>query len=341
MKIKIIGGGWYGCHLASSLLADDHDVTLFEKTGSLFSGASGANQSRTHLGFHYPRCKKTRNESRAGHREFMEKYGELTKEIPCNIYAIASDVSLIDFKTYRDIMAASGNDFLTLAPGDHGLTNIEGAVVTGERLILQIHTKRMFERLLAGHIIYSTYEDMSEYGSSAKEGVDRTYDLVLNCTYGALPTPGVARYEPCVLYIYEGRQEYACTVMDGPFGVSMYPYFEDGYVSLTSVEHTPIAICDSFQEAQSAVAEAEAYTGWLDKNRNAMEDRMAHYLPWFRDNYRYRSHSIAIRSLPGSAADRRTCHCYRDGNVVSVLPGKISGIFKIEREIKEIIDDCG
>mgnify|MGYP001573815568 FL=1 len=79
MKIRVVGGGWYGCHIALSLIADGHQVTLFERGYKLFHGASGANQSRLHLGFHYSRDAQTRLESRHSFGEFMASdYGDLT-----------------------------------------------------------------------------------------------------------------------------------------------------------------------------------------------------------------------------------------------------------------------
>ena len=326
MKVNVIGGGWYGCHIASTLLNEGHGVDLYESTGSLFSGASGANQSRLHLGFHYPRCAKTRAEAIAGYVQFMQTYPELTKEVPCNIYAVAEEVSFLDFQTYRDTMIASGLEFITLEQGDHGLDNIEGALLTAERLILQDHARDMFKKLLSGRVRKKKVKDIPK----------DTGAIFINCTYGGLPTPGVERYEPCVLFIYEGPTHYAVTVMDGPFGVSMYPYFQDGYVSLTSVEHTPIGKYKTMDEARKAENEFIGSAAYKKAER-LMRKRMSQYLPWFNDNYRLVSHSMSIRALPGSLADRRTCHATRKGNVISVLPGKISGIFKVMDEIRSLL----
>ena len=61
MKIAIIGAGFFGA-TAALKLSKYHDVDLFEKKKDILNGASKINQFRFHLGFHYPRSKKTLNE---------------------------------------------------------------------------------------------------------------------------------------------------------------------------------------------------------------------------------------------------------------------------------------
>ena len=60
MRIRILGGGWYGCHLALMFQRAGHEIELHEIADQLFSGASGGNPARLHLGPHYPRSKLTR-----------------------------------------------------------------------------------------------------------------------------------------------------------------------------------------------------------------------------------------------------------------------------------------
>ena len=73
--------------------------------------ASGNNQFRLHLGFHYPRHYGTRAQSRDGFMRFVERYPQLSREVNENIYAVPREDSLVDFATYRLIMTSSGIDF--------------------------------------------------------------------------------------------------------------------------------------------------------------------------------------------------------------------------------------
>ena len=74
MKIAIIGAGFLGCSL-SLVLSKKNEVDLYEKTGSILSGASSYNQMRFHGGYHYPRSHKTRQLCIEGYYKFVSKYG--------------------------------------------------------------------------------------------------------------------------------------------------------------------------------------------------------------------------------------------------------------------------
>ncbi|CAF2886394.1 unnamed protein product, partial [Rotaria sp. Silwood2] len=58
-NIAIIGGGWYGCHIALTLKQKgQYDVTLYEAKSDIFLGCSGQFGIRLHADPHYPRSKK-------------------------------------------------------------------------------------------------------------------------------------------------------------------------------------------------------------------------------------------------------------------------------------------
>ena len=77
MRIAIIGAGWFGCHIGSELLNDGHKIKVFEKQKDIFLGASGNNQNRLHLGYHYPRSYVTREQSRNCFDKFKKFYPQL------------------------------------------------------------------------------------------------------------------------------------------------------------------------------------------------------------------------------------------------------------------------
>jgi hypothetical protein len=104
VKIRVLGAGAYGCHLASAFLRDGHDVVVWEIADRVFAGATGNIPARLHTGQHYPRSDITRFACRNHYREFIDVYGDFTYGIPCNIYAIAEYDSLLDFGTYKKIL---------------------------------------------------------------------------------------------------------------------------------------------------------------------------------------------------------------------------------------------
>ena len=99
MNIAIIGAGWFGCLIADELLKRNYKVRIFERENEIFNNASGNNQNRLHLGFHYPRSKKTILQSKKGFEEFKKNLGRFCKEIPKNFYFISKDKnSMLNFK---------------------------------------------------------------------------------------------------------------------------------------------------------------------------------------------------------------------------------------------------
>ena len=147
-KVAIIGAGWYGCHLGSSLKTLGFDVTVFEQHARPLHEASGNNQFRLHLGFHYPRHHGTRVQSRDGFMRFMERYPYLSRDIPENIYAVPRAESLIDFSTYRLIMTSTGIDFRETSETSVPIREIAGLMHTGERVLLIEQSRRYFQEVL-------------------------------------------------------------------------------------------------------------------------------------------------------------------------------------------------
>ena len=205
MKIRVLGGGWYGCHLAAALLADGHDVALHEIANELFAGASGANPARLHGGFHYPRTRLTRALCQEHHAEFMARYGGLTRGVPVNIYAVAAHDSLIDFGTYCDILAREAQFVTIERPAEFGLENVEGAVLTGERHIVIERARAHFSKVLDGHVRFGVAPDALD---------DPGWDWTIDCTFCALDGRDVERYEPCLMVLLRGPVDRAVTVIE-------------------------------------------------------------------------------------------------------------------------------
>jgi hypothetical protein len=143
-KIAIIGGGWYGCQIATSLMSRGCEVQLFEKAPRLFDGASGKNQFRLHAGFHYPRSSVTRNQISEGLSEFRERMPQFIRSLDRCLYAVSTNQSLVDFGTFKEVFQASGVPFKEVHPTTFGLTNVEGCVDTKEEMYFFVDSPRIF-----------------------------------------------------------------------------------------------------------------------------------------------------------------------------------------------------
>jgi hypothetical protein len=311
MRIAIIGGGWFGAHIATILLDHNHDVTLFERNHELLHEASGNNQFRLHQGFHYPCNHETRVQAWAGFYRFMQAYPHLTREIPVNLYAVPERDSLLDFRTYCTIMKAAGLPF-TIVPAPDFLTGIEGCIQVSERLILTAKARAHFTRRLAG---------VAQFGRAVSLADVAAFDRVVDATYGHLcPVPIEIFYEQAILLRYHANQPFpAVMLVYGPL-CAIYPTEEPDIFTLASVRHTPV----------DGVVDVEA-------KRAAMEDEVARHFPTFHDIFRFVGPQISDKTKMPGLSEGRACRVFQQGKVISVLSGKISGIFMAADRVLEIV----
>jgi L-2-hydroxyglutarate oxidase LhgO len=315
MKIAIVGAGWFGCHLALTL--KEHSITVFEKD-EIFCGASGHNQNRLHLGFHYPRSYETRICAREGYQEFVEIYGDLCEDIDTNLYAVADKVSLIDYQTYLHIMEATGLSFEQVDPFDYGLDNVSGCIKVDEKLVLTSKAKQFFSDQITPR-----YEEFKH------EQID-DFDVVLNCSSQVFQNckDWDLLYEPCLMLNYKCSVDFpAVTVMDGAL-CTVYPKEDDIY-TLYSVEYSPRSEMSSYYRSSVQAASA----GDIKK----FEEVVQTYIPHFKEVFTYCGCENSLRVSFNDNTDLRVPKIAVDGKVIHILPSKIDNVFHAEREIKKLL----
>lgn len=325
MRVRVLGGGWYGCHIAVSLRAAGCDVEVHEIADQLFAGASGGIPARLHEGWHYPRSKLTRDACRAHRAEFLAAYGHLTHGVAVNVYAVAAVDSLLDFGTYRQVF--DGAECVSVAqPSELGLRNVEGALLTGERHILSDAARRHFEEKLG---------DCVRFNSRGGEVDSPAWDWTIDCTFCANDAAGVDRYEPCITVLLEGPTDRAVTIMDGPFP-SLYPWDEArGLSSLTSAKFTPIERFSTREDAEDRLRGVRRSDLARSMRTSQMLAQMADYYPDVLRLYSPVDVRLSIRAMPRSAADARLVDVVRLGRrALRVRAGKIDAIFEAERQVR-------
>lgn len=329
MRIRVLGGGLYGCHIAAALIAEGHDVELHEVADRLFSGASGNIPARLHQGQHYPRSKLTRAACQEHQAEFMARYGAFTRGVPANVYAVAAHESLVDFGTYCQVLRGE-IEFVTVAvPAEFGLFGIEGAILTGERHILVDRLRDHFATALACCVHYRTPPGIVD---------DPAWDATIDATFCAHEGFGVDRFEPCLTVLMEGPTDRAVTVMDGPFP-SLYPWDETaGVCSLTSARYTPMQRACTWRDARQFLDQLSVVQ--VEQRTAAMIEQMAGFYPRIRDEYRVVDHRFAIRAMPRSAADARLVDVIRIGErAIRIRAGKLDAVFHAERVMKDMLGE--
>lgn len=156
MKICIIGAGWFGCYIGHELIKKNYSVDIYEKDNDIFLNASGNNQNRLHLGFHYPRSSSTRRLSVSGFKIFKNKFANFSKKIDNNFYAVSNTPSSkINFKNYLSIIRSSNLKFKKISLSKLSyIKNVEGIIKSNEELILTEGVKRYYKAELKKNIFY-------------------------------------------------------------------------------------------------------------------------------------------------------------------------------------------
>ena len=336
MRVAVAGGGWYGCHIASSLKAHGVSVDLFEKNDCLFSEASGNNQFRLHQGLHYARSAQTRYQSRDGYHRFAERYPKLSTPVENNIYLVPKEASLIDFDTYFSIMLSSGISIekIPLKSIDHiDAGRFEGAVRCQERVVLTSAARGYFTKRLNGtvNLNHAVTEVQQRDGHVWVDGV--AYDHFIDATWGALPSAsgesGSVYFEPTLLLYYRLREDLsapfpAITLVDGDLW-SIYPTEDPGVLTQSSVTHTPLGRYENKSRAYERLAAVDA--NLIDEKRRSMEAEVHPYMPGFKETFTFVGPQFAIKTKPKGLSENRACGVAANGRCFNVQSGKIDNIF--------------
>lgn len=329
MRIRVLGAGWFGCHVASTLIASGHEVEVHESGPHVFCGASGKIPARLHLGApHYPRSFATQRACQEHLAEFLEVYGKLTRPVPVNLYAVARDQSLIDFETYRRILRNEIEFLSVYNPAEFGLQNVEGAVQVGERHIVVDLARRHFERELAGAI---------QFNVPIGDVNDARWDMTVDASFCSHDNIRIDRFEPCLVVLLEGPIDRTVTIVDGQFP-SLYVWNEDLRLSsLSSAKWTPFSkSCKTYGEAR-ALLDGLGYND-IHARAEAMLDQMAEFFPAARERYRIAECLTSIRAMPLSGSDARLVDIVKTGSrCIRIRSGKIDSVVQAGRRVKEMI----
>lgn len=351
MKVLVIGAGWFGCSIADVLESMQVDFDIVDKNNSFFSGSSSKNQNRLHFGgFHYSRSHSTRLECRNGYDKFVAKHPGLSEEVKS--YYIVASKSVLDAQTYMAIFKHEKAPFRLaslLEMSEDGIdinssfVDGESALVVSERWIdfdksREHFTGRFSDKLLhydASQLSISRDRQQVSYGH-------KKYDMVFDATYGKLIRPANSEYEVCVTLLYrklgtEGRvSPVALTVVDGQF-YSLYAYKpRENLYTLTHVKHTPVFSSTCIRNVEQFISDITI------SDVNAIKDRIegdvCGSFTTFLRAYEYHSYLVSTKTkyVDTGSADRSN-RVDRNGIIVSVIGGKITGALDIEPVVRESI----
>jgi len=281
----IVGGGFYGCSIASYLGSRMKSVMLVEQESELFRHASYTNQARIHGGYHYPRSLHTAYRSRVNFHSFVKDYPECVADNFTAIYCVArqnSKVSPRQFERFCNVIGAPWKPARADAVKLFNPALIEAVYEVTEFAfnsdILRDCMRRKLDSAGVGVRLGTRVErvDAARAGSGAgsrvylSDGSEIEARYVLNCTYAGLKRiAGLSEHcrttvkleitEMALIEPPPELRDLGITVMCGPFFSTM-PFPPRSLHTLSHVRYTPhCSWVDSGPDSPDPYAAMRAY----------------------------------------------------------------------------------
>jgi glycine/D-amino acid oxidase-like deaminating enzyme len=357
-RVLVVGGGLYGCFVATALAQRGLRVTLAEAGSALAQRATANNQARVHAGYHYPRSVLTGARSRINVPRFQAAYGACVDTGFDHYYAISriqSQVSARQFERYCAAIKATVKEAPATVARAFDPDRIERVFQVTEGTF-NVDTLRQL--LIAGladvdvrlqttctRVAAANGRIRAWLQSDQQESAD-DWDHVVNCTYAGLNGPlrasGLSLLpleheftEIALVTLPASMPPWAVTVMCGPFFSTM-PYPTRGLHSLSHVRYTPHR---RWQDTPDGADPQALYRDFPRQSRfEAMRRDAARYLPGLADVQHVDS-LWEIKTLLASSSynDSRPILVHRHPDLprlISVLGGKIDNVFDLLPELE-------
>lgn len=344
MKICVIGGGFYGCFTSLYLANLGHNISIFEKNNDIMKEAISNNQHRLHLGFHYPRCDFTIEQSKKTHDLFISTFPDCVEEVEENLYAIHKN-SFVNLNSYLDKLDQHdvGYEIVEKYQYKHFFKNIneiQGILKTKEKKInlLKLKDKIKKQLLKNNNITIFTNHEVTINDEKQKD-----YDYVINCSY---TNPQIfldkqdisVKHELCFMPLIEIlEEEYldkCITIMDGPYS-SLYQTEHKNIFTVSSVIYTPYFKSfnsKSLYKIKKTLTKKEI----SDISEEIIQDCKKYIkIPKYKIKDCYISQKCKI--LDDKNAYRGS-FLLQKNNTITIMSGKISAIFDLLTQIEVILN---
>ncbi len=355
-RIAVIGGGIFGNSIALEL-SKKFNVTLYERSGELLSGASTNNHLRHHGGYHYPRSKGTALECLKSRESFEKEYGACIIRPFNHYHAIAKEDSKTTPGSYLKFCEDLGLPY--------EVVEVDGNLINKEKVSLVVKVaeygydpKKMLE-IVKEKLKNSNVEIRLNHEvkggeirgnkkilkiSSPLGNLEEEFDFVINATYFnfncfnkwfGLPRKKVL-YELVEMLELELplKEKVGLSIFDGQFSTLM-PRAEDGRFTLAHIKESIINDFVSDNLDPEIMISQNVRTNRENILNAAIKD-----FPILREAKIIRSIYI-IRAVKANVddTDERPSEITNQGNgLITIFSGKVVTCVDIAKKIAEIIN---
>ena len=342
MRIAIIGAGFFGA-TAALKLSKSHDVDLFEKKKDILNGASKINQFRFHLGFHYPRSKKTLDEIKASYKLFSNFFSNKVFESTLNYYGVSNKGSKISYSLYLKILKKFNLKFkITNLKFDQ----VSNLILTDEKVLNYFKFKKIMKKKLKQSKV-KLY-----LNTKFKKNQINDYDKIILCTYSSNNLTKIKnlkrnRYELVEKIVVKLPNKYrkkSYVIIDGKF-VCLDPYLGTNYHLLSDVKHSKIEVIKKkkpiFKSIKKKYLNDKLHKNLKISNFKKFINHSSNYLP-FLSEAKYIGSMFIVRALKLNVekTDERTGEIQQVNNkFISVFSGKWNTCVYVANKLNKLLSN--
>ena len=364
--VLVIGGGMFGCFLATQAARQGHKVTLIEARDALLQAASLVNQARIHNGYHYPRSILTGIRSRENFERFAAEFPDAVVRDFTHLYAIARQGSHITAQQFALFCERIGAWCVPAEREQQQVFDsdrVEAVFQVKEYSFDSEQLRRAMVRELAATGVDVRMECRALRCATTADGHTRISlstgeehhaRLVLNCTYGELNTLLHASnlallpvkqevVEIALLHMPDSLRTIGWTIMDGPFCSSIpFPARQ-----ARSLYHVRYSVHGSWEEGpglpvppmRGTLAERPPTT----HVQHMMHDGMRYVRDLAKAEHLGSLWTVRTK-LPGSAQTDSRPILFRPAQEIKhlyhVMGGKIDNVYDLEPFLNRALTDA-
>ena len=353
----IIGAGFFGLNIAKYLESKitNSKILVVEKEENKLMRASRWNQSRVHMGYHYPRSVSTAIRSKENYDRFLQDWNFAINKSKTSLYCLSNTNTKTNSKSYEKFLNISSLDFedTTKKYKDKFLINNIEKIYKVREDTFNIDSINLFfdEYLFSSNIdiIYNTEiigtEKQGDQWVLKTHNVNYNATYIFNCSYSSLDKfdseikeKKLLKHEIAeIVFVHLPTKfvDYNVTVMDGPFFSLMYSPV-NGHHTLSHVRYTPHFELKSDKNLLDPYLVLESY----DKRTNfdIMKLDVIKFLPELVD-MEYIDSFFEIKTVLNSSEvnDSREILIKKNKNFISILGSKIDQIYDVFEYIENEI----
>ncbi len=349
-KICIVGAGIFGTTLALILSKKKNiKIDVYERNKDILNETSLKNQQRFHLGYHYPRSKKTVLEIKESSLDFCKFYGKKVFENTKNIYAISKIQSKINFNQYCKKLRSYG---LKINIKKFGIFSnlIENSIITEEKILNYFKIKKIIKK----KILKSKNINLKLNKKISKK-ILKNYDKVVLCAYSnnnlLLTKLGVnkiilkkKRYElieKILVKLPNELKKTSLVILDGNF-LNFDPFLGTNYHLLSVVKEAKIEInkgkFPNFFKFEKKYLKHSFVKNSKNTNFNNFIKSGKKFVPLLsKAKYIKSLYAIRCVDISSNNQNRNTIiKCY--GNkIISIFSGKWNNCVTVSNKLKDMI----